>query len=386
MTPLATPLSIAAAGMTCSLGLRSDEACASARAGVVRVSQVTTLNTEIDPAFAKETIDGVPPFVAHVAPIVGSGFSGVGKLLAMAQPALEFLIRKAALDQASLAQTGLCVCVPESFYLNRYGLPVEPLGPEPLPDAQKQRRHLHAQIANRLCDSLQLPIPAKARWVSGSGRLGLLGALQQASNWIASGEVKRCIVGGIDSLIEPSVLQACAQAGVLKTDANPVGFMPGEAAAFVLLEPATGHTDVLQIMSMGHALDAAYLDPEQQPLGRGITQVVQQAMAGSTQHQAQREAMAGLLITDLNGTEPRANDWGHALVRLREELGEFDAQLWLPVDSFGETGSACGSVALCMAFEAARRKRLPASTALLVLCADDGGRGALLLQAPQIRH
>ena len=376
------PLAITAVGLTSSLGLGSEQACAAARAGLVRVSSIDTLNTVINPAFAKETLDGVPPFVGHLAPAVGTGHAGLGKLMALGKPALEEVLQKANLSSDDWIRTGLCLCVSDGFYQARFGTEPEPSGDSETVGHEAVWNDIASKLGIRLCSSVDLPIGAAKQWVSMSGRLGLLGALEQASRWFAAEELDRCLIGTIESCVEPSALLACGAAQVLKSDTNPVGFMPGEAAAFLLVEPAnavmSGHAPV-RVAAMSYALDAAYLDPDTQAVGRGISEVTAQLAAGPA-------GMPPLLVTDLNGTEFRATDWGHALVHLRDRLGEFEADLWLPVESFGETGAATGGVALCMVFEAARRGLVTGTRAMLILCGDGGGRGGLLLETPSIAH
>jgi 3-oxoacyl-[acyl-carrier-protein] synthase-1 len=380
------PLAISAVGLTSSLGLGSEEGCAAARAGLVRVSSIDTLNTAIDPVFAKETLDGIPTFVGHLAPAIGTGHAGLGKLMALSKPALEEVLRKVNLSSDDLFRTGLCLSVSDGFYQARFGTEPEPLGESEPAGHDAVWNDIASNLGMRLCAAVDLPIGAARQWVSRAGRLGLLGALEQASRWFAAGELDRCLIGTIESCVEPSALLACGAAQVLKTDANPVGFMPGEAAAFLLVEPATavGSANApVRVVSMSRAVDAAYLDPDVQPLGRGISDVTAMLAAAAVTIAA---GMPPLLITDLNGTEFRASDWGHALVHLRDRLGEFESELWLPVESFGETGAATGGVALCMVFEAARRGHVPGTTALLVLCADGGGRGGLLIETPAAAH
>ncbi|MBC7994495.1 MAG: hypothetical protein H7Z15_14795 [Rhizobacter sp.] len=375
-----TGLAITEVSLSCSLGLDSAEACAAARAGLVRTSPVGTLNSANDPAMAKETLDGIPPLVVHTTPVVSDGYTGLGKLIAIGRPALQDLLKKAGLVSTEhAARTGLCLCVSDDHFVIRFGERLEPLGEQAFPSQQETRQEIADQLAQRLSATVEW-VP-HLQWATASGRLGLLSALAQASRWLKKGEVDRCIVGLLDSLVEPAVLQACANGRVLKSEAQPVGFMPGEAAAFLLVEQDIARapgTTTLRLSALAHDRDFPYHDDEQQPLGRALSGVMQRALSSS---QAELKTIPPVVIADLNGTEARAMDWGHALVHLRERYGEFDSSLWLPVESFGETGAATGGVAMCMALEAARRGHLPGGGALLVLCAENGGRAAMLLDA-----
>jgi 3-oxoacyl-[acyl-carrier-protein] synthase-1 len=377
------PLAVTAVGFASSLGFNSAEACAAARAGLVRVSPVDTLNTEIDPAFCKETVEDIPLFVAHLAPTIGRGHTGLGKLMALGKPALEDLLRKTDLSNEQLARTALFIVLSDGFYERPHGgMDVEGTGPQRPTRSDAMWEDIASRIGAGLCHVLDLPIATSRQHVSRAGRLGLIGALEQASRWFASGEVDRCLLGALESCVEPSALLACAAAQVLKTEANPVGFMPGEAAAFLLVEPSVAsdpESIPLQIVGTSYAKDVAYLDPEVQPLGHGLCEVVSELAKASG-------GIPPLVLADLNGTESRAADWGHALVRLRERFGEFATDLWLPVESFGETGAATGAVALLMAFEGAARGHVPGSNGLIVLCADGGGRGAVLIETTPVHH
>lgn len=378
-------LRISAVGLACSLGLSSEEACAAARAGLVRVSPINSINAAKDPLFAKETLDGVPAFNGHIVPTLAAGCSGLGKLIALARPAVQDLTRKAGLSGSDLRRTGLCLCLSDAFYQTRFGESPEPIGEDEPAGYEETWNGIVSTAPDRLCEALALPIARETRWVSKAGRLGLLGALRQATQWFATGALDRCLIGTIESCVEPAALLAYGAAHVVKSNANPVGFMPGEAAAFVLVEPdvpARHDGAVVRITSATHAVDAAYLDPDLQPLGRGICQVAEQIMVG----RSGTTWFPDLVVADLNGTEMRASDWGHALVHMRDRFGDFTAETWLPVESFGETGAATGGLGLCMVFEAARRGHLPGSSALLVLCGEAGGRGAVLLEMPVAAH
>jgi 3-oxoacyl-[acyl-carrier-protein] synthase-1 len=351
----------------------------------VRVSEIDSINAAKDPVFAKETLDGVPPFNGHLVPTVGTGRCGLGKLMALARPALSDLLQTAGLSTGDMSRIGLCLCLSDGFYQSGFGERPEPIGQDAVPSYETVWSSIASVLPDRLCDALNLPIPRDARWVSRRGRLALLGAIHQASQWFSSGTLSRCLIGTVESCVESAALLAYGAARVVKSDANPVGFMPGEAAAFVLVEPddpGRGEPAHLRIVATTHAVDAAYLDPEVRPLGRGICEVAQQIIVG----RSTAKRMPELIVTDLNGTDMRASDWGHALVHLRDRFGEFSSEVWLPVESFGETGAATGGLGLCMVFEAARRGRLPGATALLVLCAEAGGRGAVLLEAPAATH
>jgi 3-oxoacyl-[acyl-carrier-protein] synthase-1 len=86
------------------------------------------------------------------------------------------------------------------------------------------------------------------------------------------------------------------------------------------------------------------------------------------------------VIGNLNGTERRALDWGHTLIRLQRELPLGGLPLWVPAVHFGETGAAAGLLAVCMVLRAFVRGYAPGNRALVWLASDNRPRGVLLLQ------
>src|SRR5690606_272524 len=72
--------------------------------------------------------------------------------------------------------------------------------------------------------------------VIAGGRAAALVVLESAVAHLRQGQVSAALVGGVDSLIRGPVLQRLDAAGALKTEGNPHGVLPGEAAAFLVLE------------------------------------------------------------------------------------------------------------------------------------------------------
>ncbi len=365
-------LSITEAGLVCSLGLGSEQACASARAGLARVTPVDALNTVVSPALAKEGLDGVPWLGAHQVPVIAKGFAGLGKLLVLAQAALTEVLVKA--PAGTEARTGLCVCLADDHLMQQHGRPLDVAEPGPPPGDVGVLQQQALRLAQRLADAMGPVLSPAAVWASRAGRLGLLGALQQAATWLEQGVVDRCVICAADSFIEPDRLEAAARAQLIKTEANPVGFMPGEAGVCLLVEPDRGRAG-LQVLGLAHAQDAPFDHPDQAPFGRGLAHVAAQAL-----HQGGALRPA-LVVHDLNGTESRAMDWGHGQVHLRPRWCEQAVDAWLPAESFGETGAAVGLLALCMVLEAGRRQQVPGGAVLVLMSDDQGGRGAVVVQS-----
>jgi 3-oxoacyl-[acyl-carrier-protein] synthase-1 len=188
-----------------------------------------------------------------------------------------------------------------------------------------------------------------------------------------------CVVGGIDSRVEPRVLRAAARAGMLKTADVATGFLPGEAGAFFALERqgAGGRAaPAIAIRGWATAHDPHHALADEPPDGAGLTQAVQDCLA---QLDVDTQARIGLVVCDLNGEERRAIDWGYCLVRLQPQYRLGDRPLWLPSTSFGDTGCASGAVAICMAARGLQRGYAETSAVAVLLSSDSGGRGMVCL-------
>lgn len=374
-------LIVTAVGMVTSLG-DSRDGCAAARAGLVRIGEITSINAAIDPDLAREGLDGAPPFVGHSIDIIGAGSAGVAKLLALSQAALDELLAQPAFADSGDSRLGLSVSLSDAFFQHSFGEPPEPLDENPEPDYADYWAGIVREFPGRLRDQHSLSLAPEACHAVAGGRTGFFDALWKGAAMIRAGQIDRCIVGAVESCLEPDALRAYAAAGVVKCATNPAGFLPGEAAAFVLLERGDQPGDgfALRIAGTGRAMDTSFHAEDAVPCGVGLSEAISAALK-------QARAMDPepvLVIADLNGTPARASDWGHTLVRLRSTFGERQFDLWLPALSFGETGAACGALALCMAFRAGERRYLPGAHVVIALSSEDGRRAAFVSEG--VRH
>jgi len=365
-------LMISAIGMTTSLGIDSVDSCAAARAGLVRLTEIDTLNTANDIRFGREDLDGIPMCVGHAAPVVASGRIGAAKLVALAAPALLELLQRARLTDEQLGRTGICLNVSDAYFQNRWG--ESPDTVNEFDSYPKFWRRAISDLPVRLSRAVRVSFSRRLQSTLAGGRVGLIDILDQAASAIDAGTVDRCVVGCIESCLEPEALQAYARAGILKTAANPTGFIPGEGAAFLLVEPAARNAAAgaaLGIVGAAASQDAPYGESEA-VCGNGIMAAISNALVDR-----QPGTFPSVLVADLNGTETRASDWGYALLRMRAEMGDLEYEVWLPASSFGETGAAAGALGLCMVHRAFERRYLPGGKAIIVICSEDGRRGAI---------
>jgi 3-oxoacyl-[acyl-carrier-protein] synthase-1 len=166
-------------------------------------------------------------------------------------------------------------------------------------------------------------------------------------------------------------------AGRLKTSATPAGLIPGEAAAFVVLETvahARGRKAPIlaRISPVRVAVEKESPAGETPGRGQAMAQVLRQAVADTpggpgTIHR---------VLNDLNGERWRFLEWALACNPALAALPP-DFRLWHPADCFGDIGAATGAAHLCLAVRALTRGYAVGASILVANTSDTGERAAL---------
>lgn len=203
------------------------------------------------------------------------------------------------------------------------------------------------------------------------GRAAALAAVHRAARHIKEDRVDVALVGGVDSHIRRVALAALDAAGQLRSEDNPHGVIPGEAAGFLVLEsrPEAGRARGW-ITGSGIAEEPTTGTNEPNK-GEGLAKALRRARAS-----APAMSSRPLIVCDLNGERYRTIEWSLASVRAlgdlhREEDAAAEAELWHPADCTGDTGAASG--ALCLAWAAtSMRKGYARTRQALVWGASDG--------------
>jgi 3-oxoacyl-[acyl-carrier-protein] synthase I len=390
--PSNDPVCITGLGMATALGCDAPNACAAARAGLLRLRELKVLN------FQADQIWGGGPVKGHTVPLGAEGSLGVSKALTLGRLALADLMSRLPLARAELARTALHLNLADQFLTDAHevavrteakqlaaakssiagGKPVEVDENAPLPSARwaEQCKDFIPRLLRR-CGLEGSPASSS---VSFGGHTGVVPTLQKAVDDLR--RLDRCLVGGIDCCVEPAFLTAAVAAGLLKTDENPVGFLPGEAAAFFMLEKlaaarARGAKVLAVLGPSASSREKCDRLSDTLPQGIALTGVIREVLAG----QARNGQRLGLVVGDLNGDVARGMEWGHALPRLHPEFRLGDLPLWLAAQSFGETGAAAGPLAVCLAAQALQRGYAPSPAVLIWLASDNGSRAALSVEA-----
>jgi 3-oxoacyl-[acyl-carrier-protein] synthase-1 len=171
-----------------------------------------------------------------------------------------------------------------------------------------------------------------------AGEVGSIAALEAARDLLGRGQAQRCLVCGVDSLINAQTLRCLNTSQRLKTESNPDGLIPGEGAACVMMapEPGAGHT-VLNIRGLGFDHDQSVLGGDDPILGIGLAGAIKAALANA----AMTMEDIDYRLTDATGERFWFADAAYGLARvLRIRKTYF--QMWNISDAIGHTGAAAG--------------------------------------------
>ncbi len=181
------------------------------------------------------------------------------------------------------------------------------------------------------------------------------------------------IVGGLDSYHDPHVLAALDRERRLHGGGAWNGFIPSEAAAFLVVAPSgTGpaYARVLAVMTAMERDD----DAEEPPIGEAATELVR-AVA------ATMKTPIPWALPDVNGERHRVREWTFARMRNRERFDDHGTVETRLYDELGDVGAASGAVHAAYACQAFRLGFAPGPQALVALASDGPTRGAIALEA-----
>lgn len=185
----------------------------------------------------------------------------------------------------------------------------------------------------KLLPSLDMPQIAKIIPYYGGKTTGLA-AYQGAHAALLSGQSDVVIVGGIDTMVTPTILDARALAGLANTKSNSYGAIPSEAGAMQLLsrQPSQPRSANSRILSMATTSEPEDLrNANRSIIGKALKQCITEAI---------KQASNGpprAWISDYNGDRYRAEELGFVIASLAQ------AQLQEPIcpaSSIGDVGAA----------------------------------------------
>lgn len=214
-----------------------------------------------------------------------------------------------------------------------------------------------------------------------SGHAAGLLALEAASRVLHREAVDACVVAGVDSYLEPEMLEWLEDSDQLH-GAGPLnnawGFIPGEAAGALLLVrgdllPSLALDPLALLLSVGCAFEEKRIKTETVCIGEGLTEAFRAALGplpdGFT---------ASDVYCDMNGEPYRADEYGFACLRTKEyfrSASDFVA----PADCWGDVAAAGAPLHLSLATIAGLKGYAQGPCAFVWASSEGGERGAAVL-------
>jgi 3-oxoacyl-[acyl-carrier-protein] synthase-1 len=183
------------------------------------------------------------------------------------------------------------------------------------------------------------------------------------------------IVAGVDSYLVSDTLYEFERRRRILTAENSDGFIPGEAAAAVLVGSSTALAGGLRCLGIGFAQERASIDAGEPLKGEGLAHAFRAALADGRADWPQVHYQIASVSGEQYGFKEAALA---GLKTIRPVKETFD--LWHPSDCIGEVGAAIVPCMLGVAWTAARKRYAPGSGVLCHASDDDGRRAAIVLR------
>jgi 3-oxoacyl-[acyl-carrier-protein] synthase I len=220
--------------------------------------------------------------------------------------------------------------------------------------------------------------PARSEIVSRCRGGGVI-AFERALALLARGDCDAIAVGGIDSYFDPDALEYLDRELRLHGPDTENGFIPGEAAAFVVLASRRRASAVYRY---GQVISAASAD-EPRPYGSeepctalGITLAVKRAVEAI----GPRARRVGWVLTDVANERHRVDEWSYAFARAHLALTE-DVIHDQPLLRTGDVGAASAALLVAMAAVRWQTGCAARDCALIATHSDGPERGAMVVSA-----
>lgn len=251
----------------------------------------------------------------------------------------------------------------------------------PANDEVIQKFNLRRHFLEHLRERLALPATREFLAVQ-TGSTGVYLLVERAMEKMRAGEMEFCIIATVDSYLLDNRLGFYDQHWRLKSDRNPTGFIPGEAASVFLLETEKFARQrnapiLLRIDGVGGGQEANPITGDKTSTAGGLTDAIR-----SLAELAKIDQPWQWVLSDLNGERYKAYEWGVAFPRLSALIAS-DHQFSHYADTIGEVGAAMAGVQLGCVSEAFRRNYATAGTALLFAGDDAGKRYAMSVSRMQ---
>lgn len=345
MTPFATPVVVIGVGARTAVGMNAPATAAAIRAGVAGFAKHP---------FAVDTAGN--RMIIAAAPYLGPDVAGSDRLAELAIPA--------AVEAVSAFAAAPGGKPPVPIYV---GLP--PIRPGCGKDSP-------TVVLSRIRAELAAACPVARIEAIETGHAAGAMAVKAAWEAIRAGTAEFALAGGVDSYFEAETLEwleANDQVHSTGPENNAYGFVPGEAAAFVLLgsEAAARRCSLqgaIELLTVQTARETKLIKTDSVCLGEGLTDLFHALGAGLSSGE-----QVDHVYCDMNGEPYRADEFGFATIRAGQ-LFKDPSAFTTPADCWGDVGAASGPLFLLLAEAATRKGYAPGPVLAAFTSAESGER------------
>jgi 3-oxoacyl-[acyl-carrier-protein] synthase-1 len=212
----------------------------------------------------------------------------------------------------------------------------------------------------------------------GLGHAGGFLGLNQAVQWISGGQVELCLVGGVDSYMDPDTIDWLDAGRRLARDGSRGGFPPGEGAAIIALasegfRKQAGLPSLAVVRGVACTKEMRDENAPEGVQGEALTDAYLQVGA----HLAGPGERFDDFYCDVNNERSRTTDLAFALLRAGHLFR--DTAYVATAGSIGDVGAATVPLNVILAARAWTRGYSKGKTALVSGASWAGIRGAALL-------
>ncbi|NHZ38462.1 hypothetical protein [Massilia rubra] len=352
-TPAAMTLAIRAAGLCCAVGYNLDAAVCAMRANMDHFQ-----HSDFKTAKHERVL---------VARLDDDNVWGQGRLARWIAMAIADCL--SSVDDVDFSKVPLVWLAPE-------------------PERSGNDSDWYASVFSQAVDQLNLQFHPRSG-VMPLGRAGLSNALKQATALLELQDCEQVLLVGADTFLNATTINAYLQAGRLQVRGNSDGFIPGEAAAAVLLQRVVDdkqpnsadalQRNQLQIIGFGTGDEPGRVDGTVPSKSQGLTQAIRSAVKMS---QLDFNAL-DFRITDQNGESFFAREASNAITRLTPTGGAM-LRLLTIADCLGEVGAATGPAMLAYIYKLFQDSKELGEFGLLNLANDNGLRSAVIVKRSHV--
>lgn len=265
-------------------------------------------------------------------------------------------------------------------YLQNCVLPAYVALPEERPGFSIRSSEIFTQqFESALTEGLQSSRTTASFEFVRSGHAGGFLCLEKAVSALRRGDCSVCMVGGIESYLDPITLEWLDDREQLHSNGTIWGFCPSEGASFCMLctrgfAESNRLSAMLQVASVGSAVEANRIKSDTVCTGDGLTAAFREALRPLTEHERVAQ-----ITCDMNGEIYRADEYAFATLRCPNRFAE-DLDVLTPADCLGDIGAASSSLFVVLAAEAAKNGYNSGELTLTWASSESGLRGAALLR------